>query len=200
MSPWPRIRFCPTLETNMTAAWTMKVKSAISACVRRVLIGVMLTAAPILAQAQTEAEENKAPDPAFSEMLIKNTIIALNQANLTGNYSVLRELGSPAFQARNSTARLSEAFAKLRRDRIDMSGIVLLKPNLTGAVRRKGQIRLTGFFPSTPIRIRFDAAYVNVGGRMRIQGIAVRAGDEVAEPQIRGAVPAERSDFGATSP
>ena len=180
----------------------MKVKSAISACVRLVLIGLLLTAAPIGASAQTAAEEEiKVPNPAFSEMLIKNTIIALNQANFTGNYSVLRELGTPAFQARNSTARLSEAFAKLRRDRIDMSGIVLLEPTLTSAQRRKNQMRLTGFFESKPVRIRFDAAYLNIGGKMRLHGLAVRTGTEVAAPGIRGGEePAARSDFGAVSP
>ena len=185
----------------MTAAGTMTVNSAISACARYVLIGLMISAAPVLAEAQTAAEGTKTPDPAFSEMLIKNTIIALNQANLTGNYSVLRELGTPAFQARNSTARLSEIFAKLRRDRVDMSGIVLLEPKLTSAQRRKNQMRLTGFFESKPIRIRFDAAYFNIGGRMRLHGLAVRAGTEVAAPAMRsGEEPAARSDFGATSP
>lgn len=178
----------------------MTVMSAISACARLILIGVMVTVAPVLALAQTAAEAITTPDPAFSEMLIKNSIIALNQANLTGNYSVLRELGTPAFQAKNSTARLSQVFAKLRGDGIDMSGIVLLKPNLTSAQRRQDQMRLTGFFESKPIRIRFDAAYLSIGGKMRINGLAVRAVSDVAAPEIRGAVPSARSDFGVTSP
>ena len=178
----------------------MKVKSWISTGVRLVLIGLLLAGAPVGARAQTAAEEEiKVPNPDFSEMLIKNAIIALNQANLTGNYSVLRELGTPAFQATNSTARLSETFAKLRQDRIDMSGIVLLEPTLTSAQRRKDQMRLTGFFDSKPIRIRFDAAYLNIGGKMRLHGLAVRAGTDVAAPAIRGgAEPAARSDFGVS--
>ena len=184
----------------MTASEMMKVKNVICACLRLILIGLLLTAGPVGASAQTAAEEEiKVPDPAFSAMLIKNTIIALNQANLTGNYSVLRELGTPAFQARNSTARLSEAFARMRRDRIDMSGIVLLAPTLTSAQRRKDQLRLTGFFESKPIRIRFDAAYLSIGGRMRLHGLAVRAGTDVAAPAIRGGEgPASRSDFGVS--
>jgi hypothetical protein len=177
----------------------MKVKSAISAGARLVLICLLLTAAPVGASAQTAAEGTKVPNPAFSEMLIKNTIIALNQANLTGNYSVLRELGTPAFQAKNSSARLSQVFAKLRRDKIDMSGIVLLAPTLSSAQRRKNQMRLTGFFESKPIRIRFDAAYLKIGGKMRLHGLAVRAGTEVAAPEIRGGEkPAARSDFGVS--
>ena len=37
-----------------------------------------------------------------------------------GNYTVLRDLGSPDFQA-NSAARLAEIFAQQRRDNIDLS-------------------------------------------------------------------------------
>lgn len=177
----------------------MTVKRAMSICVRLVLLSLLLTAGPIGALAQTASEEVVTPDPAFSEMLVKNSIIALNQANLTGNYSVLRELGTPAFQATNSTARLSDIFANLRADRLDMSGIVLLAPTLTSAQRLKDQMRLTGFFDSKPVRIRFDAAYLNIGGKMRLHGLAVRAGTEVAAPAIRGGEePAGRSDFGVS--
>ena len=31
-------------------------------------------------------------------VLIKGTVTALDQANLTGNYSVLRDLGTPVFR------------------------------------------------------------------------------------------------------
>ena len=36
-------------------------------------------------------------------ILIRQSLLALDQANKTGNYTVLRDLGSPAFQA-NSAA------------------------------------------------------------------------------------------------
>ena len=155
---------------------------------------------PALAQDQSRAEQNELPPPAFSEMLIKNALVALNQANLTGNYSVLRELGTPQFQAANSSAQLSEAFTQLRKQGLDMSGIVLLKPELSGVNRRDNQIRLTGFFPSQPVRIMFDAAFIGIDGRMRISGIAVRAGaaDAGAEPEQSGSAPSGRSDFGVS--
>jgi hypothetical protein len=39
------------------------------------------------------------PDAAKLRMLIYNSLIALNQANLTCNYTVLRDLGSSHFKA-----------------------------------------------------------------------------------------------------
>jgi hypothetical protein len=176
----------------------MKVKRVFFHCVRCLVVGLAMFSMPALAQDQPAAEQTEPPPPAFSEMLIKNTLVALNQANLTGNYSVLRELGSPEFQADNSTAKLSEVFAQLRKQNIDMSGIVLLQPELSGVNRRDNQLRLTGYFPSEPIRIMFDAAFIGIDGRMRLNGIAVRANAADAKPEQSGSVPSGRSNFGVS--
>jgi hypothetical protein len=64
----------------------------------------------------------QAPKPAQIDrngviILIRSALLALDQANKTGNYSVLRDLGSPQFQA-NSAAQLAEIFAKQRHDNV----------------------------------------------------------------------------------
>mgnify|MGYP006198021535 FL=1 len=176
------------------------MKSAFFHCVRCLAVGLAMLAVPALAQDEQAAVQTEPPPAAFSEMLIKNAIVALNQANLTGNYSVLRELGSPQFQAANSTAKLSEVFTQLRKQGLDMSGIVLLKPELSGVNRRGNQLRLTGFFPSEPIRIMFDAAFIGIDGKMRLNGIAVRAGAADGEPEKSGSRTSGRSDFGLAAP
>src|SRR5260370_41148825 len=71
-----------------------------------------------------------APTPALIDrngvlILIRSTLLALDQANKTGNYTVLRDLGSPGFQT-NTAARLAEIFASQRKDNIDLSGVVVL--------------------------------------------------------------------------
>lgn len=154
-----------------------------SALARSLAFGLMVLAAP--AGAQQQQGQPVTPDPAFTEMVIKNTLIALNQANLTGNYSVLRELATPAFQAQNSTGRLSDAFARLRQQRLDMSGIVLVKPQLTQpAVVQNNQLRLTGYFPTSPLRIEFDSLFILVNGRFRLHGLnVVPAGQQGKGPE-----------------
>jgi hypothetical protein len=47
-------------------------------------------------------------------------MLALHHADETGNYTVLRDLGAPGFQAANTASRLSEIFANLRAQRIDL--------------------------------------------------------------------------------
>ena len=58
-------------------------------------------------------QQPQAPKPAQIDrngvlILVRRTLTALDQANRTGNYTVLRDLGSPDFQA-NTAARLAES-------------------------------------------------------------------------------------------
>jgi hypothetical protein len=106
--------------------------------------------------------------------LVSSTLIALNQANATGNYSVFRELGAPGFQVANSTGQLSETFAKLRSGNFDLSPIVLLQPKLIRRpeINRAGMLRVTGFFPTEPERLNFDLIFQLLDGYWRLFGIA----------------------------
>src|SRR5262245_20468190 len=57
------------------------------------------------AQAQAALPQGM-PDAYKLNLLIRTTVIAVNQANRTGNYSVLRDLAAPGFQASNNPAQL----------------------------------------------------------------------------------------------
>ena len=52
--------------------------------------------------------------------LVRSTLLTLNDANLSGNYSVLRDLAAPDFQARNTAADLAQTFSDLRRRNFDL--------------------------------------------------------------------------------
>jgi hypothetical protein len=100
---------------------------------------------------------------------------ALNQANLTGNYTVLRDLGSPRFRANNTAARLAAVFTPLHERDIDLSPIVVFEPVLTEPVSsdEQGRLKLVGYFPTRPLRVLFDLAYEPVQYRWLISDIAV---------------------------
>jgi hypothetical protein len=108
-------------------------------------------------------------------IMIRTTLIALSQANLTNNYSVLRDLGAPSFQEANSVARLSAAFADLRSRGGDIAPVVLALPTLSTPARidQNGLLRLTGAFDTRPNQIAFDLAFQAVDGFWRLNGIAV---------------------------
>jgi hypothetical protein len=122
------------------------------------------------------------PDANKLAILIHTSLIALNQANLTGNYSVLRDLGAPGFQQANPAAKLAEIFGHLRRQRLDLGPIVLFTPKLVRhpAIDERGLLTLSGFFETQPQRVEFDLLFQPVGGDWRLFGI--RVGTAPANP------------------
>jgi hypothetical protein len=111
--------------------------------------------------------------------LIRSTLLTLNDANRSGNYTVLRDLAAPDFQARNTAADLSQIFSDLRRRNFDLYGAALLAPQLTAVPARdqRGFLHLTGYFPTRPQQINFDLLFQDVANQWRLFGIAVNTPD-----------------------
>jgi hypothetical protein len=136
----------------------------------------------VAAQTVQSQPAQAAPKPAQIDrngvlILIRSALIALDQGNKTGNYTVLRDLGAPAFQT-NTAARLAEIFVAQRRDNIDLSGVAVLDPQLTllPQVEPNGMLRMAGFFPSVPTQVNFELIYAPVNGQWRLFGISVNLG------------------------
>ncbi|PIT02630.1 hypothetical protein TSA1_19100 [Bradyrhizobium nitroreducens] len=132
--------------------------------------------------------------------LIRSTLLTLNDANRTGNYTVLRDLAAPDFQARNTAADLGLNFLDLRRRNFDLYGVALLAPQFTDApaLDPQGMLRLAGYFPTQPQQIKFDLTFQIVAGQWRLFAIAIATPDAAsAQPQpqaapARPAAPAQK--------
>jgi hypothetical protein len=168
-------------------------------CVLGIAVGGAL---PLNAFAQAPkpapATQAAAPQPAQIDrngvlILIRSSILALDQANKTGNYTVLRDLGAPGFQA-NNAARLAEIFATQRRDNLDLSGVAVIDPQLTvlPQIEANGMMRMAGFFPSVPQQVNFEMLFAPVGGQWRLFGLSVNIGQSgpVAPQSPSAAAPA----------
>lgn len=120
------------------------------------------------------------PDGYHMSMLVHSTVAALDQANRTGNYHVLRSLAAPAFQQANDQARLSQIFARLRQSQVRLTPAILYDPMLSRPARidEVGHLRLTGFFPTAPLRIHFDLRFVFLDGEWRLFGISIQPRSE----------------------
>lgn len=142
-----------------------------------------------------DAQASQAPQPSFAAddpqllLIIRNAIIALNQANLTGNYSVLRDMGTPNFQQANTTARLAEVFATLRARKIDVSPIMFFTPKFSSppAMQDGRVLRVSGVFPTTPEQVNFDLALQMLGEQWMIAAIAVTVTPPGEAPQANAA-------------
>ena len=124
------------------------------------------------------------PDAYKMNMLVRTTLIALSQANQTGNYSVLRDLGSPEFQAMNTDANLAMNFAALRSRNLDLSPVIFFDPKLlrAPALQPNGILRLTGFLDTKPERVLFDLGFQSVEGQWRLAAIVVDIKPPTTEP------------------
>jgi len=128
-------------------------------------------------------QTSSVPDAYKLNMMIRTTLIALNHANRTGNYTVLRDLAAPVFHGTNNPARLAEIFAKLRARDLDLSPILFFQPKLRrpAEIDENGLLRLTGFFETRPERISFDLLFQPVQESWRLFGLAV----DVAPPEVK---------------
>jgi hypothetical protein len=148
------------------------------------------------AQVRTaQAQTKPAPAPQGQQMqiptvqlvaMIKTNIIALQLANQTGNYSVLRDLGTPVFREKFDQAALTRIFANMRQRGVNLTPVLFLPPNLSKQPEMKGGnvLHLTGNFATQPAQIVFDMQLMQIDNAWRIEGLAV---DAVAPAQAQAA-------------
>lgn len=116
------------------------------------------------------------PDADKIVLLVRNTLITLNDAVQTGNFTVLRDKSAPGFRDANSAARLGQAFSDLASRGVDLSVVSVVTPQLTEKPtldQAKGMLNIKGYFPTQPQQINFEVLYQSVGGRWQLFGISV---------------------------
>jgi hypothetical protein len=129
------------------------------------------------AQAEAAKPQVVMPDAEKIVLLLRNTLITLNDALQTGNFTVFRDKAAPGFQNANSAARLGQAFADLAARRIDLSTVSVVSPQLSENPtldQKQGMLRLKGFFPLQPTPVAFEMLYQSVDGYWRLFGLSVQ--------------------------
>lgn len=123
--------------------------------------------------------------------LIRATLATLNDANMTGNYSVLRAVGAPAFQTRFSVDRLEGMFQDMRDKKVDLSVALALDPEIELARFHTGQkvLQFYGVVKTRPSQMQFLFSYQQSGGTWKLYGLAldfekVSAGASALKPAI----------------
>jgi hypothetical protein len=146
------------------------------ACIMLAVGGLQIMVTPAGAQTQ-QAPIATAPsvDQMALARLIWATMAAIQQANESGNYSVLRDISAPGFQAANDAAKLGQIFANLRATGLDLSNTLLLAPTYRSQPRmvRADMLQVQGFFGLRPTAINFELLYQYVAGRWRLFGVSI---------------------------
>ncbi len=150
-------------------------------------------AQPAQAQPQTRPAIASQADFNTVMVLFRTTLVAVHQANVTGNYTVLRDIAAPGFQEKNTSADLSVIFAALRQQRVDLAQVVVLEPKFSRPpeLDQKNMLRLTGSLATVPAPVVFDLMFQPVNGGWRLFGISIRSVRFAARGQC-GACRAQR--------
>lgn len=153
------------LGTGGLAAQTLEVGQRLSQSIQTGAIAPVAAPLPRIAL----------PPPEQMLGLIRTTVVAVNQANQTGNYTVLRDLGAPDFRNANDASRLAAIFQVLRQQGIDFTPLLQIPPEVSEApmIDAQGLLRLVGFFPTEPLRVNFDMSFQAEKGRWRPYTISI---------------------------
>lgn len=128
------------------------------------------------------------PATADIDRMVWATMVTVQGAITSGNYSVLRDNAAPAFQAANDTARLTVIFSRLRADGIDLTRTLLVTPVFRAPPRliRPDLLQVQGSFPLRPTALDFEMLYQWTEGEWRMFGVAISTG---RLPTASGAAP-----------
>ncbi len=130
-------------------------------------------------EAQVRSPQQNAIMPVPDELTLSKltwaTMVAVHQANETGNYSVLQSLGAPGFQASNDPARLTGVFRSLRSQGIDLRNTLLVAPTyeFPPAIVERGLLRLRGTFGIRPKPVGYDLLFQPVGRDWKLFGNSI---------------------------
>lgn len=110
--------------------------------------------------------------------MVRSTLIAVDQGNKTGNYTVVRDLGSPDFRDANTPAKLGLVFANLTEQRVDMLPVLVVEPLYREAPRltARRMLYVAGTFNIQPRRISFELLFDVWKGEWRLYGVSIVPG------------------------
>ena len=115
------------------------------------------------------------PDKTRAASMVKVTLVTLNNAVLSKNFSVLWSKSAYGLRRRYSAAKMRRAFAPFIKQGVDIAPALNLRPiwNIEPTVDAHGELRLAGWFRTRPRIVRFDLRYLRERGRWRLSMIDV---------------------------
>ena len=119
---------------------------------------------------------NKVPTERGLEVLVKTSLLSFNDANITGNYTVLHDKLSKPFRQEFPPERLKEAFREFSEKNVDIELVAVLKPTYEPAptIDSEGKLVVRGYFPTEPIRVNFNLAFIPSDGEWKLIRLNVK--------------------------
>ena len=141
------------------------------------IVVLALIAAVAISGAFTQAKAAPLPSDDEQEILIRTTLMTFNDANMTGNYSVLHAKASKELQAQLSIEKLFETFKPFRTNRLFFEDIVYEDYDSYEDAKfdSDGALVLAGVFKTDRVKVSYRLEFVNNDAIWKWSGIKVNA-------------------------
>ena len=141
------------------------------------MVVLALIAAVAISGAFTQAKAASLPSDDEQEILIRTTLMTFNDANMTGNYSVLHAKASKELQAQLSIEKLFETFKPFRANRLFFEDIVYEDYDSYEDAKfdSDGALVLAGVFKTDRVKVSYRLEFVNNDAIWKWSGIRVNA-------------------------
>jgi hypothetical protein len=126
-------------------------------------------AGALLLPSPAAAERPTVPSPAGQEILIKSSLLTLNDANVTGNYAVLYAKLAKPVREQFSQERVRQSFKEFVDKKIDFKLIVAKSPVATREpqIDDRGALVLRGYFDISTDRLTYALDFIPSEGEWK---------------------------------
>jgi hypothetical protein len=117
------------------------------------------------------------PSDDEQEILIRTTLMTFNDANMTGNYSVLHAKASKELQAQLSIEKLFETFKPFRTNQLFFEDIIYEDYDSyeDGKFDADGALVLVGVFKTDNVKVAYRLKFLKNGSVWKWSGLNVNA-------------------------
>ena len=126
----------------------------------------------------TAFAKEEVPSEKELKKLALDSLLAFNDAIKQDDFTEFREQIATLWQKQVTAEQLKSAFAEFIEKKLDISGIKDLQPTLDPAqINSDDLLLLNGFYPTTPVKVRFKLKYIQEEGDWKLVSINVSTKD-----------------------
>jgi len=138
-----------------------------------VVVAVLMITTAFLAPAYAA----DVPSDDEQDVMIRSTLATFNDANMTGNYSILIAKASKQFQEQMSAEKLAAGTENFRKNHLFFESIVTddYESSEKATIDQEGALNLAGVFKGDEIKVTYKLRFVQNANQWKLIGINVNA-------------------------
>lgn len=145
---------------------------------RLLTIASVALAAGLAAPGPAAAQSLPLPTPVVEEVMVKTSLLTFNDANLTGNYTVMYARMAKPFRDRFTADTLKQAFKAFAGKHIDIIAAKPIVPTSEAKFASNGSLMLRGYFDTTPSRLSYELDFAVSEGEWKLVAIDVKVREQ----------------------